>query len=442
MSKPDRRPILCATDFSPNAQQAASIAAAFAKRLEVELVLAHCVIERPALAKQLPERSGRLRLRLAEEAARLRTLGARVSERLLAGSAESEIVRSAEECAARYLLLGASGSGALGRWVLGSVAERVAESARCSTIVLRETAPFEAWLRGERELNVFVGMDFSEHSDAALKWIADLREIGACAVTAGFVDRHPGSGAEIAIPDALGLLTEAGEELALMEDDLRARARRIAGEEGIDVRISASMARVDAQILRLAAETRADLIVVGTHQWHGLQRVRHRSVSRRLLRDATVAVACVPGASGLKDAPHPHRIERVLVATDLSDHARHAIAHGYALVSDGGEVQLLHILAAGEASNTARASLQAAIPAAAESRAITSSVRVLEATDVAGVICESAEHLDADVICIGARGLTGIARAVLGSVAQAVLNRSTRPVLVVREPSRGNREAL
>ena len=47
-------------------------------------------------------------------------------------------------------------------------------------------------------------------------------------------------------------------------------------------------------------------------------------------------------------------------------------------------------------------------------------------------ILRVAEHLKADLIALGTEGLTGIPRIIMGSVAEAVLRRASRPVLVMR----------
>jgi hypothetical protein len=83
---------------------------------------------------------------------------------------------------------------------------------------------------------------------------------------------------------------------------------------------------VDAQLVGLAIEEQADLIVVGTHQWHGLSRLRHGSVSRGILRHAPMSVACVPtlGAApiaGPKTAAHRHDSHGSSARTD--DKRRH-----------------------------------------------------------------------------------------------------------------------
>jgi nucleotide-binding universal stress UspA family protein len=65
--------------------------------------------------------------------------------------------------------------------------------------------------------------------------------------------------------------------------------------------------------------------------------------------------------------------------------------------------------------------------------------RALWAADshnIAETIVEGAEELDAELIVLGARGLTGVA-ALLGSVSTRVTQRAGRPVLVVPHTSGG-----
>jgi len=51
--------------------------------------------------------------------------------------------------------------------------------------------------------------------------------------------------------------------------------------------------------------------------------------------------------------------------------------------------------------------------------------------DPAEAIAHAAERVGADAICVGSHGRGALARAVLGSVSQALLGRTHRPVLVV-----------
>jgi nucleotide-binding universal stress UspA family protein len=54
--------------------------------------------------------------------------------------------------------------------------------------------------------------------------------------------------------------------------------------------------------------------------------------------------------------------------------------------------------------------------------------------DAAAEIVDEATRWGADLIVLGSRGLTGVSRILLGSVARNVLQASTTSILVVREP--------
>ena len=82
-----------------------------------------------------------------------------------------------------------------------------------------------------------------------------------------------------------------------------------------------------------------------------------------------------------------------------------------------------------------RRKLQALIPAGTVARGIRTEVEVVESEDVAAAISQAAERFGAHVICLGSHGRSGIAKAVHGSVAQAVMVQCHRPLLIVRPPA-------
>ena len=436
MSEATTRPIICGTDFSEPSQQAADVAVALARRLGAPLVLVHGVDERgdiPSgywarfMAEDRPE--------LEKETARLRQLGMEVRAEIVGGVPDEGVAKYAEKARARLIVLGSGGKGTVERWILGSAAERIAESATMPVLIVRDPIPLETWARNERALKIFVGADFTPASDAALRWVAELPQAGPCEITVGFVDRPPGERAELAVFDGLNLTVETPEARARNENDLRAKAEQWLGVKPAMLRVIPGSARVDTHLLELAEEASADLIVIGTHQWRGVSRLRHASVSRRVLREARTNVACVP-SHGLAAEAHAAlpQVRRVLAATDLSPHASRAIPHAYSVLGAGGTVCLVHVAKPGGNETTIRAQLRELIPAEAAQRDLQTELRVIEHPDAAAGICEAADRFNADVICIGSHGRSGVLAAAFGSVAHRVIGQSSRPVLVVRPP--------
>lgn len=68
-------------------------------------------------------------------------------------------------------------------------------------------------------------------------------------------------------------------------------------------------------------------------------------------------------------------------------------------------------------------------------------VRV-EAGEPSDTILNAAKDGGADLIVMGTHGRTGLSRLLIGSVAEAVLRRSTCPVLTLRVPSKASRESV
>ena len=67
---------------------------------------------------------------------------------------------------------------------------------------------------------------------------------------------------------------------------------------------------------------------------------------------------------------------------------------------------------------------------------MTHEVRVQAGEDVAQTIAAFADEIGADTIAIGTHGRSGLGRAQMGSVAEALIRSSSVPVLVVRDGMR------
>jgi universal stress protein A len=68
-------------------------------------------------------------------------------------------------------------------------------------------------------------------------------------------------------------------------------------------------------------------------------------------------------------------------------------------------------------------------------------VRV-EAGEPSDTILQIARQGGVDLIVMGTHGRTGLSRLLIGSVAEAVLRRSTCPVLTIRVPAKASRESV
>lgn len=281
--------IICGTDFSMHAVEAATVAAGLAVRFGEPLVLVH-VVEAEKPKDDLPaweSLDAEVRHRLSEEAERLRGLGATVEVELLQGSADHVLVEAANRPGMRLLVMSSVGRIAPSRFLVPSVAERTVEACHIPTLVVRASGGFSEWARGERALKILVGYDFSTTADSALNWVRELRERGPCEVVV----------AHIAHSDSTRNEQEPGDTTAataLGEDQLAERVQVILGGDGVEVEYEAGSRRPETYLLAIAKEVSSDLIVVGTHQRHGLERLWLGSVSRAVLRDALASVAIIP----------------------------------------------------------------------------------------------------------------------------------------------------
>jgi nucleotide-binding universal stress UspA family protein len=451
--------IICGTDFTDNAQQAARVAAAIAKRLDEPVLLVHALdfpgyAAKGKTAGEFRQIKASRRKSLQQEAETLRKSGVVVDVQLLLGRPDESLVDIARTGPTQLVVVGSLGKRLATRWLVGSVSERTAERASVPTLVVRDAAPFEAWTRGERQLKVFVAFNFTVTSEAALRWVNELQAIGPCDVVVGYVDWPPEQRTRLGGAGSLPLVGNPSEVQVILERDLKTRVAEMLGDTPFRLRVEANWSRPDARLAEMAKEDGADLVVVGSHQYRGFERLWHTSVSRGLLHSATLSVAVVPLSTHQKrGAGVAPPVRRVLVATDFSDLANQAIPHGHSLVRGGGTVHLVHVvhprqLPHGELQQgpldrkfEARHSklirscaerLRSFIPADAALHAVLTEVEVAESSDAAEGICQAAERLGADVICISTHGHSGLSRALYGSVAQKVMARSKRPLLVIR----------
>ncbi len=229
---------------------------------------------------------------------------------------------------------------------------------------------------------------------------------------------------------------QAEEHLAAARE--RARAAGVAAEAAVR---GGHPAR---EILTVAAEIQADLIVLGSHGRGGVEHLLLGSVAEKVMRKAECPVMVVPpGAAGTDDV----LFSRILCPVDGSPSSADAVTYAVSLaretdgrlillsvvepVPTGGEFGALdgadEYLKLGQAH--AQTLLQDAVPAdVREGCQVETVIAVGKASDR---IVATAADKNADVIVMGVRGRGAIDLMAFGSTTNDVIRRATCPVLAV-----------
>jgi nucleotide-binding universal stress UspA family protein len=458
--------IVCATDFSPQGKAAVAWAAAMARRDGGRVDLLHVIPVTPDRAGALMFDAPRFELELAENTIeRLQQtargasseLGVPVRAKLLRGQVHQEILRYAREEGARMVVLGACGLAAAERFLLGSVADRVVRAADRPVVLVPRLPDAERWSgRGAgpdaRAPRVVAAVGEGDAS-GVVRFVSDLRRAGpadaAFVHLYGPIDEYE----RLGLDGRRSLFTPDPDVVRSLEPELRARIAGLEGQGQVALDVRPSLGEAASALLVAVEDHEADLLVVGAHERHGLARFVGGSVAVRLARHSRyVPIAIVPPAASTAAKEASARpVRTVLAATDLSPLGNSAVAHAFALVRGGGFVELLYVhehaapgagyeyggpeppLTDIERARLAE-QLRALVPAEAKSLGIATHVTIVEGGSAAEAISQASERLAVDAIVMASHGRSGLTRALLGSVAQEVIHRARRPVLVVRGP--------
>ncbi|MFQ5690113.1 MAG: universal stress protein [Gemmatimonadota bacterium] len=238
---------------------------------------------------------------------------------------------------------------------------------------------------------------------------------------------------------------------ALVEEAERQLERLTDGGVADGVRIVPAVRRgisTAPVILEYAAEHDVDLIVMGSHGRRGLRRFFLGSVAEEVTRVADAPVLII--GKHEDPAAADTAIRRIVVPVDFSSHCDLALEYAARLADRlGADIVLLHVVeqvlypdfyvpitAAGIDVAALREEARTRLSKMAE-RLIASGheIRVETVVSVghpAGQIVEFAETNEADLIVMATHGLTGLERALVGSVTERVARRASSSVLVVK----------
>ena len=250
-------------------------------------------------------------------------------------------------------------------------------------------------------------------------------------------------------PDLVSLeATARASERDAMLAQLYRLAAECRGNTVVDVTATVEDGPVADALRGHALRHGVDLIVMGTHARRGIARVWLGSVADRLIRETGLPVLLVRPPSLATELTDGSCYKRIIVPLDGSSLAEGSLPAALALAKlEHAELTLLRVVPV--ARSFGAGELQATIgPARAsdveEAELYLSGVRVrlashhvrirsavVVADDVPNAIIGFAQANDGDIIAIATHGRGGIARAVLGSVADRVMSEGVLSALVI-----------
>jgi nucleotide-binding universal stress UspA family protein len=282
-----QEPIVVGTDLSSSSTEAIRQAGAWAKRSGVPLVVAHVAPDELFRTLEAPKIIAALRER-AESI--VGPSGPPLDVVLAAGSPHGALVRLADERRAALVVVGASGTGTVGRVLFGSTAEQVVRYAHCAVLVARPS-PKEGVVLGTT--------DFSEEATAAVTAAAkeaDLRGVPLRLVHCLF---EPTSSLSLLGP----LVITAPEMPDFEREELRSAAdttlRSLLEATNVPGACEVLSGPPATAIPAEASGLSAALIVVATRGRTGLARIALGSVAEAIVRHAPCSVLAV------RKAGHP-----------------------------------------------------------------------------------------------------------------------------------------
>jgi nucleotide-binding universal stress UspA family protein len=234
-------------------------------------------------------------------------------------------------------------------------------------------------------------------------------------------------------------------------DEVATSLKQIADElasGGVRVESVVRRGEVVDEILLQCREQAADLIVMRTHGRVGLGRAVLGSVTQRVLAESGVPVLLLrPGGRRIT------HVRKLLVPIDGSPGGAVALGTAVGLVkASGATMKLLQVAVpiptyvyAGDVYGgmgyidpawdeemlaNARSYVEAIVKRLRDTGVIVDG-EARQAPDVAATIVAMADEVEADLIVMSTQALTGPARALLGSVADAVVRSAHCPVLLV-----------
>ena len=313
--------------------------------------------------------------------------------------------------------------------------------------------------------NILVPIDFSPMSIEAIEGAKKIAQKFGATIQLAHVHHQ-----QYAV-GKLGPVLARGEPIVSFEehrretlgDELKEVARRAGLSPSTPVHVCVGPSAFH-EICRFAQKIPADLIVMSTHGRTGLKHFFLGSTAERIVQHSPCPVLVTRARSEKSDRSaieklRPGRRESILVPVDYSSASCQALQYAIGFAAHtGAKLFILHATHLGngltvedlKAFRFAKARKEARAEAQRQMGEFLRPVgfgnvefdTILRMGNPAAEICKVAEQRDIDCIITATHGLTGFDHLLMGSVAEQVVRRAQRPVLVVPANPKARLEGL
>lgn len=299
---PQEAAISCAIDFSRHSYEAALVAQTLALRFGLPFEITH-IVEGSHTWPSSPDNTTE-----TIDAGALARLGHLAEPLALRGLSPSKIILHPEmgdsiaQCFIHHLaatqpmlaVISSHGKSGAPWWPLGSTAVKIIQESVVPVLITSASAPFQRWNNKEGKLRVLGAVDATGGNPGVLEWMKKLGDAGSCAFTLTHIDQSRPNPVYLN-PVGLAMPPLPGADINVLEEGLRTLAHKVLGENAdTSIVVKPGWASLSDEILQVSHDVSADIIIIGAHQWHGIDRLFFESVYRKLVGQNGTSLLCLP----------------------------------------------------------------------------------------------------------------------------------------------------
>ena len=265
--------------------------------------------------------------------------------------------------------------------------------------------------------NLMVATDGSKYGESAVREAIRLAKICSSNLIAVSVVKT-----NIEFDSVLPQFVEKKEKEAIKHlESVKAQA----AEEGVNcVTIVSRNEEPYEDIVHHASENNVYMIMMGTHGRSEMKRLMMGSVTAKVIGHASCNILVLPLNAKVE-------CKNVLIATDGSKYSEAAASEALGIAKRCGSSIIVLSVALSDAELTATQDNVNKVSEAAAKEDIKTTSIVTKGKPYESII-ETAKQKEVDVIVVGSHGRTGLARLLMGSVAERVIGLSESAVMVVK----------